>query len=95
MKRIMLILTLITLLVLVSSVLTMESANYKLTWFTPLTGSGAEDVNSTNYAANFTIGQSVIGSSSSTNYESCFGYWCGNDGVENDYEVYLPLILKQ
>ncbi len=42
MKRIMIILTLIALLLLVSSVLTMESANYKLAWFTPLTGSGAE-----------------------------------------------------
>ncbi len=94
MKRIMLILTLITLLVLVSSVLTMESTNYKLTWFTPLTGSGGEGVSSTNYAANFTVGQSVIGASSSMNYESCLGYWCGGDGVEYDYEVYLPLILK-
>lgn len=89
MKRIMLFLTLIALLLLVSSVLTMESANYKLTWFTPLTGSGGE-ASSANYETTFTVGQSVTGASSSVNHESCLGYWCGIE----EYRIYLPVILK-
>lgn len=89
MKRIMLFLILIALLLLVSSVLTMESTNYKLTWFTPLSSSGGE-ANSATYEANFTVGQAVIGTSSSTNNESCLGYWCGIEG----YRIYLPAVLK-
>lgn len=90
MKRTIFILTLIALLVLASSVLTMESASYKLAWFTPLTSSGSDKVSSANYTANFTVGQSVIGTSSSASYESCLGYWCRPD----EYRIYLPVILK-
>ncbi|MCB9420598.1 MAG: hypothetical protein H6667_12395 [Ardenticatenaceae bacterium] len=90
MKRIMLFLTLIALLVLVSGVLTMESTNYKLAWFTPLISSGGGKISSANYTANFTIGQSIIGASSSTNHESCLGYWCRPD----EHRIYLPVTLK-
>jgi hypothetical protein len=90
MKRITLILVLAVLLILAGSVLAMESTNYQLAWFTPLTGSGGK-ANSTNYAVNFTVGQSAIGTASSTNYKVCLGYWCG---IEREDTIYLPLVLR-
>ena len=92
MKRKASILILLALLMLTGSVLAMESANYQLTWFTPLTGSGGK-VSSSNYTANFTVGQSTIGTTSSTNYEGCLGYWCGDEG-ESEYTIYLPLVFR-
>lgn len=91
MKRLTLILTLVALLVLAGGVLAMDSANYRLAWFTPLTGGGGGPTSSTNYAVNFTVGQVANSTSSSTNYESCLGYWCGNEG---GHTVYLPLVLR-
>ena len=90
MKRITLFLILVLLFILAGSALAMESTNYRLDWFTPLTGSGGNS-NSTNYAVNFTVGQSAIGAGSSTNYEGCLGYWCG---IEGEHEIYLPLVLR-
>jgi hypothetical protein len=89
MKRITLVLVLAVLLILTGGVLAMESTNYQLAWFTPLTGGGGK-ASSTNYAVNFTVGQSANGTASSTNYEGCLGYWCGI--VE--YAIYLPLVLR-
>ena len=90
MKRITLILVLAVLLILTGGVLAMESANYRLEWFTPLTGSGGT-ASSTNYAVNITVGQSANGTGSSTNYEACLGYWCGS---EIEYAIYLPLVMR-
>ncbi|MGD2178948.1 MAG: hypothetical protein PVG71_14135 [Anaerolineae bacterium] len=69
--------------------LAMGSDNYRLDWFTPLTGSGGS-ASSTNYAVNLTVGQSAIGASASTSYGTCLGYWCG----AAEYRVFLPLILR-
>ena len=90
MKRITLFLILVLLFILAGSALAMESTNYRLDWFTPLTGSGGNS-NSTNYAVNFTVGQSAIGVGSSTNYDGCLGFWCG---IEGEHEIYLPLVLR-
>ena len=90
MKRKVILLTLAVLLLLTSSVLAMFSTNYRLDWFTPLTGGGGGASNSTNYAVNFTVGQSVIGTSSSIHYGGCMGYWCGI----REYRVFLPLVLR-
>jgi hypothetical protein len=90
MKRKVILLTLAVLLLLTSSVLAMSSTNYRLDWFTPLTGGSGGASNSTNYAVNFTVGQSAIGTSSSTNYGGCLGYWCGI----REYRVFLPLVLR-
>ena len=81
---------LLCILLLVSSALAMSSTNYRLDWFTPLTGGGGGASNSTNYAVNFTVGQSAIGASTSTNYGGCLGYWCGI----REYRVFLPLVLR-
>ena len=70
--------------------LAMRSTNYWLDRYTPLTGGGGGPASSTNYAGNFTVGQSGIGASSSTNYQACLGYWCGLA----EYRVFLPLVLR-
>ncbi len=85
------IVVLLSGLLLVQIAVAMSSTNYKLDWFTPLTGSGGGAMSSANYAVNFTVGQTASGTSISTNYEAGLGYW---HGVERSYRVYLPLILK-
>jgi len=93
MKRrrfIMVLLVLLCLLWLVQGAGAMSSTNYRLEWFT-VTGSGGGAAGSTHYAVNFTVGQTAIGASSSTNYGTGLGYWYGTAG---GYRIYLPLILK-
>ncbi len=91
MKRTVILLTLAVLLLLAGSTLAMDSDNYALEWFTPLTSGGGGAASSDNYAINFTVGQTAIQVSSSTNYGACLGYWCGV--AEAKYAIYLPLIL--
>ena len=90
MKRLSMLLMLIGLLLFASTALAMSSANYRLDWFTPLTSSGGL-ASSSNYAGNFSVGQSVIGYASSPGYAVGLGYWYGATG---GYRVYLPLIMK-
>ena len=80
-------------LLLVGSILAMSSTNYKLDWFTPMTGSGGP-ASSTHYAINFTVGQSAIGASSSANYGVGLGYWYGAAATAA-YQVFLPLVVRQ
>jgi hypothetical protein len=88
MKRIATILVLLSLLMLVSNALAMESDNFWLKWYTPLT-SGAS---STNYSINYTVGQTAtIGTASSPSYAGCLGYWCG---VGLDFRLFLSIILR-
>ena len=77
-------------LLLTGVALAMSSDDYRLDWFTPLTGSGGT-ASSTNYAVEFTVGQVGPGTFGSANYDACLGYWCG---AEVEYSIYLPLILK-
>ena len=97
MKRTMFLMPLVALLLLAGSALAMESDNYKLDWFTPLTGSGGA-ASSAGYAVNFTVGQSAIGTPSGASYGACLGYWCA-DGLAiapgpGNYDIYLPLVLR-
>jgi hypothetical protein len=78
-------------LLLAGVALAMDSDNYRLAWFTPLTSGGVGAASSTHYAVNFTVGQSAIGTSASTNYGGCLGYWCS--GVV-EHCIYLPLVLR-
>jgi len=92
MKRPAFLLALILLLfLLTNAVSAMESTNYRLEWFTPLTGGGGGAASSTNYAINVTVGQSVIGVGSSTNHAVCLGYWCGGT---TQHRIFLPLVLR-
>jgi hypothetical protein len=85
------LLALAALLLLAGVALAMDSDNYRLDWFTPLTGGGGGPATSDHYAVNLTVGQSAIGTSDGTHYGSCLGYWCGT-AVE--HRVYLPLVLR-
>jgi len=85
------LLALLVFLLLAGVALAMESDNYRLDWFTPLTGGGGGAASSANYGVNFTVDQSATGASSSTNYGGCLGYWCGWEAGHN---IYLPLVLR-
>ena len=92
MKRTKILLALLIIfLLLTGSALAMSSANYKLDWFVPLTGSGGSEMSSTNYKAYVTVGQTAIGASASTNYGACLGYWCGQ---LPGGRLHLPLIMR-
>jgi hypothetical protein len=91
MKRKAILLTLLVLLLLAHGVQAMSSTNFILDWFTPLTSGGGGPASSAHYAANFTIGQSAIGASSSTNYGSSLGYWYG---ILANFRIRLPLVVK-
>ena len=69
----------------------MFSDNYRLDWFTAMTGGGGGRAGSTNYAVNLTVGQSATGASSSANYEAGLGYW---HGAVAQHHIYLPVIAR-
>lgn len=92
MKKIATILVLFSLLLLVSNALAMESDNFWLKWYTPLTSGGGGLASSTNYSINYTVGQTAtIGNTSSPSYVGCLGYWCG---VDLDFRLFLSIILR-
>lgn len=90
-KWIVLFLAALLTLLLAANVLAMSSPGYALEWYVPVTGAGGGKASSANYAINFTIGQSVIGPSTSPGYASSLGYWYGLflDTLKN-----LPIIFK-
>jgi hypothetical protein len=92
MKRIMILITVIVLLLVAGSATAMSSSNFHLDWFTPLTGAGGGLTSSVNYAANFTVGQTVVGASDCEHFGSGLGYWVGllSELIRN----FLPLVLK-
>lgn len=93
MKRGIVLTTLIVLLlVFAGGVWAMSSANYRLDWFTPMTGSGGP-ASSSGYAVNLTVGQAAIGTANSANYAICLGYWCGGSSAATRH-LYLPLVLR-
>jgi len=92
MKRTATLLILIILLLWVGSALAMSSTNFRLDWYTPMTGGGGGPASSTNYAANFTVGQTVVGASTSEHYGSGLGYWYGL--LSSIIKNFLPLVTK-
>jgi len=90
-RRVTVLLALTAILLLAGSALAMSSTNYRLDWFTPMTGGGGAPASSASYAVNFTVGQTAIGVASSSSYRACLGYWCGAVG---QWRVYLPLVLR-
>lgn len=95
-RLVVLLMVLLCALWLAHVTLAMSSANYRLDWFTPLTGGGGGAASSANYAVNLTVGQAAIGGSSSSNYSAGLGYWYGVEwyGVEQPFQLYLPVVLK-
>jgi len=90
-RRVTILLALTAILLLAGSALAMSSTNYRLDWFTPMTGGGGAPASSASYAVNFTVGQTVIGASSSANYGAGLGYWYG---AVAQFRIYLPLVLR-
>jgi len=90
-RRVPILLALTVILLLAGSVLAMSSTNYRLDWFTPMTGGGGAPASSASYAVNFTVGQTAIGASSSANYGAGLGYWCG---AVAQFRIFLPVVLK-
>jgi len=81
----------VCVLALVGSALASPADSYRLDWFTPLTGGGGA-ASSANYAIHYTIGQTAAGTSSSTSYGACLGYWCG--AMAGQHRIHLPLVLR-
>ena len=90
-RRVTVLLALTAILLLAGSALAMSSTNYRLDWFTPMTGGGGAPASSASYAVNFTVGQTAIGASSSANYGAGLGYWYG---AVAQFRIYLPLVLR-
>lgn len=67
-----------------SAVLT---ATYDIDWWVFSGGGAPSSVG--NVTLDGSLGQSIIGNSSSANYELDAGYW-----LRGVYEVFLPLVLK-
>jgi hypothetical protein len=79
-------------LLLASHALAISSTNYRLDWFTPMTGGGGGPASSAHYAVNFTVGQTVVGASASQHYGSGLGYWYGL--LSYIIRNFLPLVMK-
>jgi len=90
-RRMTILLALTAILLLAGSVLAMSSTNYRLDWFTPMTGGGGAPASSASYAVNLTVGQTAIGASSSANYGAGLGYWYGEVA---QFRIFLPVVLK-
>jgi hypothetical protein len=90
--KILLAIALVCTLLFVGHAVAMSSANFRLDWFTPLTGGGGGPISSTNYKINYTLGQTAIGTASSTHFKVGLGFWYGVD-VASSF-IYLPLVLK-
>ena len=75
MKRRAILLALVLALLLTGVAQAMSSANYAITWIIPLTSGGGGEASSVNYQASYSIGQSVVGASSSASYATNLGFW--------------------
>ena len=90
-KWITLLTVALLVLLLAGNVLAMSSSGYALEWYVPVTGGGGGEASSANYAVNFTVGQSVIGTSSSASYSTGLGYWYG---LLKEWLISLPIIFN-
>ena len=75
------------LLMIVASASMGLAQDYSIDWY--VIGSGGGESQSTNYRINGTIGQPIVGISSSANYTVESGFWVGSGIMELGYE-YLP-----
>ena len=85
------VLIIVCLVLLTSSVLAGQFANYRLDWFTPLTSGGGGPSSSANYAADITIGQTASKVSTGGLYTVSLGYWAG---IWLGTYIHLPIITN-
>ena len=94
MKRKAILLILLLGLLLVNAVQAGSSASYALDWMIPLTSGGGGQAESANYAFNYSLGQTSIGSMASTGYGLKLGFWQEFIQSLANLFVWLPVILK-
>lgn len=82
---------LLACLFLIGGAYAMSSPNYALDWYTPMNSSGGGECASTNYTAEFTVGQTAVGRTGSPGHRAHFGYWV--DEVTR-WMLQLPLLMR-
>lgn len=92
MRTMLLLIVLLATLALAAGAQAMSSANYKIEWLMAFLGSGGE-ASSTNYRAQFTVGQMAVGCSEGSNLRVCWGFWPGGEMPMPN--IYLPVIMRQ
>lgn len=94
MKR-KLLLSGIVLLLLAQSAFILSFSTYQMRWSNLVSGSGGS-TGSSSYQMNYTVGQTAVGSSSSSQYQVQLGYWALPPGGEtpSGYHIFLPVIQK-
>ena len=88
MRRIFILSALIVALALAHEAWAMSYGQYQLNWYVPLTGSGMA-ANSSHYALNMTVGQSIIGQGRA-DYVAGLGFWYGI----RQMRMYLPIVNR-
>ena len=91
MKRKAILLILLFLLLLATGAQAMNSANFAIDWMIPLTSGGGGAAASSNYAIQYSVGQSVIGESDSTNYGTNMGFW---QNFITTLRTWVPVVFK-
>jgi hypothetical protein len=89
MKRVAILLCLVAFLLLGNFGNAVAVIHYSVSW--DVVGGGGGHAEAGNYALDSTIGQSVVGTASLTNYSLCSGFWCK---VMAFFREYLPLLFK-
>jgi len=89
MKAKTVILTVTALAILLAAV-ALANGGPSIDWYVIGGGGGHSEAGS--YALDGTVGQAVVGITSSGGYELCSGFWCG---MAVEYKIYLPLVLKR
>jgi len=89
MKPLTLLLMLAVLWMVASAVWAGSSGGYALA--PDIVASGGQAASSASYSFVSTLGQPVIGSSSSASHSACSGFWCQ---IPLIYKVLLPVVLK-
>ena len=90
-KMIGICLCLALLLLLAGGVTAMQSENYRLDWYVPLSGVGIERMTSPGYAVDVTLGQIAGAKPSYPTMRLDLGYW---PGAGNNYSDYLPVLRR-
>lgn len=91
MKRKLLFLVLVLILMLNIAALAATSPNYTLGWLLPMTSGGGGAAESDHYAISYSIGQTAIDHSSSTNFSLDAGFW---QDFWQKFLIWLPLVRR-
>lgn len=93
MKPKIILLLCVLLLLVVQGVHAMSSTSFRVDWSNRLSGSGGP-ASSPGYKVNFTVGQTVIGASSSPINKVQWGYWAAVGPGSQQFFLYMPVIMK-